>query len=106
MMSLGIHPSEKQQPQRVVIDVTLTCAVPKKMAIDDVVDYDKLSQAIVAICTARHVDLLEELADSIADHCLGLSPVTRADITIAKPEVAKLLGGQATPMIRWVKKRG
>ena len=87
------------------MNITLAATPPNSFTIAQVVDYDGLSRNIVALCTARHFDLVEELADAIADHCLALGPVTCATITINKPDVATMLAGNPTPMIRWVKKR-
>ncbi|MGI9462042.1 MAG: dihydroneopterin aldolase, partial [Alphaproteobacteria bacterium] len=72
MMSLGIHPDEKKYHQAVLMDIALTCQKPSGFFIQAVVDYDTLSTAIIELCQARHFDLLEELAEVIANHRLAL----------------------------------
>ncbi len=100
MMSLGINPEEKTRPQAVLIDVVLHCDRPRQFVIDQVVDYDSLLRDITNCCGARHYDLVEELADVIANHCLSLHGVQSVKINITKPEA---LQGKAMPMITWKK---
>lgn len=101
-MGIGIHDDEKARSQKIIIDLSLTCALPAHFSIERVVDYDQLCQQITALCHQRHYDLLEELAETITSHCLTLPQVVAATITITKPDA---LGGAAIPMISWQKSK-
>jgi 7,8-dihydroneopterin aldolase/epimerase/oxygenase len=62
-MGLGIHPHERAAPQRVKVDVAMTCRYdgPPEDRIGAVVDYDFLRAEIHALVASRHFELQESL---------------------------------------------
>lgn len=67
-MGLGIHAVERAAPQRVMLDVVMTCrysSAPRDR-IADVVDYDFLRTGIVALAASRHFELQETFCDAVA----------------------------------------
>jgi dihydroneopterin aldolase len=67
-MGLGIHDAERAAPQRVTLDVAMTCRYPAapEDRIEAVVDYDFLRTGIRALAASRHFELQETLCDGVA----------------------------------------
>ena len=67
-MGLGIHAAERAAPQRVTLDVAMTCHYPAapQDQIEAVVDYDFLRTEILALAASRHFELQEVLCDQVA----------------------------------------
>ncbi|ODP37389.1 dihydroneopterin aldolase [Sphingomonas turrisvirgatae] len=67
-IGLGIHDHERAAPQRVSLNVAMTCRydMPPADRIDAVVDYDYLREGILALAAGRHIELQETLCDAIA----------------------------------------
>ena len=84
----GVYTSEKFNDQPFVID--LDCVLDRGSRADDVettVDYGRLAEQVVAVVEAESVDLIETLADRIADDCLARNPlISRITVTVHKPE--------------------
>ncbi|MES2989538.1 MAG: dihydroneopterin aldolase [Pseudomonadota bacterium] len=88
-MGLGIHAAERAAPQRVVLNVAMTCrydAAPEDR-IDAVVDYDFLRDQIVALATSRHFELQEVLCDHIAALALADRRVVRVRVKSMKLDI-------------------
>ena len=67
-IGLGIHDHERAAPQRVMLDVAMTCRypAPPEDRIEAVVDYDFLRAEILALAASRHFELQEVLCDAVA----------------------------------------
>ncbi|MEY9849062.1 dihydroneopterin aldolase [Streptacidiphilus sp. BW17] len=50
------------------------------------VDYGRVSEQVVALAEGPPVDLIETLAQQIADACLGHDGVREVEVTVHKPE--------------------
>lgn len=88
-MGLGIHPEERAAPQRVRIDVSMTCryaAIPEDR-IDAVVDYDFLRTGIHALVQSRHFELQEVLCEEVAALALRDSRVVEARVRSMKQDI-------------------
>lgn len=110
---IGIHPHERLAPQCVRIDVELVAAeepggVPDR--IDAVICYERLLDRIREIAQAGHINLVETLAERIADHCCGLD-VDRvrvgvrkldvlADVEAAGVELERVAAGRRADLLR------
>jgi len=72
-MGLGIHDAERAAPQRVTLDVAMTCRYPTMPddRIDAVVDYDFLRTEILALAASRHFELQEVLCEEVAARALA-----------------------------------
>ena len=89
-MSAGIYDHEKQNLQRVMINIILDVesnAEKTLNSIDDIVSYEEIMNEVKAVALAKHYDLLEELAEEIAALCLHKKQVQKAHIRIEKPDI-------------------
>jgi dihydroneopterin aldolase len=87
----GCHEAEKQLGQRFIIDITLGCDLRRAGqtdALDDTVDYIAVYNAARDIIGGPSVQLLEVLAQRIADFALRDPLVSEATVRIRKPHVA------------------
>jgi dihydroneopterin aldolase len=84
----GVHAREKEQGQDFVFDVEL--AVGERGVSDrleEAVDYRAVALAVQEVSEARSYDLLEALADAVADELLRRFSADRAVVRVAKPAV-------------------
>jgi len=88
-MGLGIHASERAAPQRVTLDVAMTCRYPAapEDRIEAVVDYDFLRADIRALAAARHFELQEVLCDQVAALALRDARVTEVRVRSMKLDI-------------------
>jgi dihydroneopterin aldolase len=88
--SIGVYDREKQAPQRVRVNVELKVAERGRPRDDDirgVVSYEDIVSGIRAIIARGHINLVETLAEDIADLCLADSRVAQARISVDKLDV-------------------
>ncbi|HEU0132501.1 MAG TPA: dihydroneopterin aldolase [Mycobacteriales bacterium] len=86
----GVLDHERRDGQTFVVDVALTVDTRDAAALDDLhrtVDYGVLADRLAAIVAGEPVDLIETLAQRLADACLAHERVERAEVTVHKPEV-------------------
>jgi 7,8-dihydroneopterin aldolase/epimerase/oxygenase len=85
----GVYAEERANGQPFVVDVTLELDTSAAAASDDVADtvhYGELAQRVVKVVTGEPVNLLETLAQRIAEVCLAAAAVDRVEVTVHKPE--------------------
>jgi 7,8-dihydroneopterin aldolase/epimerase/oxygenase len=85
----GVFEHEKRQGQPFVVDLTLGLDTRAAAASDDLrdtVDYGSLVAAVKAAVETDPVDLIETLAQRLADVCLRDVRVEWARITVHKPD--------------------
>jgi dihydroneopterin aldolase len=85
----GVLPEERTHGQRFVVDATLSIDTRAAAASDDLadtVDYAALARALVAAVEGEPVDLIETLAQRLADVCLADPRVTEVELTVRKPD--------------------
>lgn len=85
----GVFPDERRNGQDFRVDVTLTVDMRQAAATDDLidtVDYGTISQSVHDIITGDPVDLIETLAQRIADACLHNDQVHQVEVAIHKPQ--------------------
>ena len=85
----GVFEHERREGQTFVVDLTLGVDTAPAAASDDLrdtVDYGSLVAAVKAAVEADPVDLIETLAQRLADVCLRDGRVEWARITVHKPE--------------------
>ena len=90
MASVGVFELEKRYEQRLIISVDL-------LVIDDydgksdnlgaVLDYGSVVAGIRTIVESGHTNLLETLAERIAQRCLSDARVMRAVVRLEKPDI-------------------
>jgi dihydroneopterin aldolase len=88
---IGIQPSERAAPQRVVLNVDLfvplALSTPKEDRIHEVVDYDFVRSSIRRRIDAGHINLQETLIDDIARILLAHPAVRAVRVSSEKPDV-------------------
>jgi dihydroneopterin aldolase len=85
----GVFEDEKREGQPFVVDLTLGLDTRAAAASDDLrdtVDYGSLVAAVKAAVETDPVDLIETLAQRLADVCLRDVRVEWARITVHKPD--------------------
>ncbi|KQS68605.1 dihydroneopterin aldolase [Modestobacter sp. Leaf380] len=85
----GVYAVEREQGQTFSVDAVLDVDTAPAAAGDDLaktVNYAELAQALHAVLTGEPVDLLETLAQRLADVCLGDPLVDAVQITVHKPD--------------------
>jgi dihydroneopterin aldolase len=89
--SIGIHQHERLAQQRVQINVELLCVEHPAINddVDNVVCYATAVMGIKAVVADGHINLVETLADRIADVCLSDHRVLSAKVRIDKLDVFK-----------------
>jgi 7,8-dihydroneopterin aldolase/epimerase/oxygenase len=84
----GVFAHERQDGQDFVVDVALTLDTAPAAASDDVadtVDYGTLAQELAAVVSGPPVNLIETLAERLAEVCLRHGRVHTAEVTVHKP---------------------
>ena len=88
---IGIHPSERAAPQRVVLNVDLfvplALSTPIDDRIDEVVDYDFIRTIIRQRVERDHINLQETLVDDLARTLLAHPAVRAVRVASEKTEV-------------------
>lgn len=84
----GVFDVERRDGQTFVIDLVLALDTVPAAATDDLsrtVDYGSLVAEVATAVENDPVDLIETLAQRIADVCLGHDLVQSVDVTVHKP---------------------
>ena len=84
----GVFDFERRDGQTFLIDLLLELDTRRAAAADDLsrtVDYGALVTDVVAAAEKDPVDLIETLAQRIADVCLSHEPVSWVEVTVHKP---------------------
>lgn len=88
--SIGVHPHEHEQTQPVIIDIELDMGgmdLPKDDRLHETLDYGLVAEKAEELALEAHVQLVETLAERIADWALSADPrVARVAVSIAKPQ--------------------
>lgn len=85
----GVHAAERRDGQVFVVDVALEVDTAPAAASDDLgdtVDYGGLADGLAAIVTGEPVNLLETLAQRLADACLADPRVQTVEVAVHKPQ--------------------
>lgn len=84
----GVLAAERELGQEFVLDVTLFLDTAPAAAGDDLtltVHYGELAEALVKVVEGEPVELIETLAQRLADVCLASELVERAEVSVHKP---------------------
>jgi dihydroneopterin aldolase len=88
--SIGAYPHERLKPQRVRFNVDLRVQAPVEPIGDDlanVFSYDTVTAAIRGLIANGHINLVETLANKIADWCLADARVVTVRVMVEKMDV-------------------
>jgi len=84
----GVYPDERRDGQDFVVDAVLRVDTRAAAASDDVADtvhYGDLAEQLAKVVGGEPVNLLETLAQRLADTCLSDARVAAATVTVHKP---------------------
>ena len=85
---IGVFPEERGKRQDVVINVVMETNFSRAVEtdeLDDTVDYKAIKEKIVALVEKSEFNLIESMANQIADICLEDLKVIRVSVTVDKP---------------------
>jgi dihydroneopterin aldolase len=85
----GVYAYEREQGQIFLVDAVLDVDTRPAAADDDLtktVNYADLAQRLHAVLAGEPVQLLETLAERLAEACLGYDMVQAVEITVHKPD--------------------
>ena len=85
----GVFPEERAQGQIFVVDLVLGLDTRPAAADDDLaktVHYGIVAEEVVAVVEGDPVNLIETLAERIAQACLKHEQVQEAEVTVHKPD--------------------
>ena len=86
--SIGIHPHERENKQTIwlTIDAGVREESATPEAIVDVVCYEDICKLATALATDGHIDLVETLAERIADRLMEDPRLVQIRVQIEKPQ--------------------
>lgn len=87
---IGVHPHEKGKAQRVRINVELAVAddgAPLNDDVSRVLSYEDIVNGIRRLTDGPHINLVETLAEQVADLCLADHRVRIVRVRVEKPDV-------------------
>ncbi len=87
--TVGVHAHEKRGPQPLLISVDLTVREDPgdhRDQLGRVVCYESIVRLIQGICRNGHLNLIETLAEHIAEGCLEDRRVLAARVRVEKPD--------------------
>ena len=85
---IGIWDWEKRNPQKVVFDIEMSTDISKASksdSIKDALDYKVISKRVKQYALENQFDLIETLADKVAEIILNEFEVSWVKLTISKP---------------------
>jgi dihydroneopterin aldolase len=90
MSNIGVYPQEHLAPQRVRINVEVRVQPPDAPINDDignVLSYEDIVTAIKHLIGRGHINLVETLADEIADLCLADARAEEVRVKVEKLDI-------------------
>ena len=90
MAHIGVYDHEKSARQKIILNVELDVMINPSWQddnISDVVDYEHILKIINRVADSGHIHLLETFAEQLIQECLAHPLVTKADISIEKPDI-------------------
>jgi len=87
LTAIGITPAERAIKQRLSIDLEFPCdarAASRSDSIRDAVDYDTIAQSVAEVCASREFNLIETVAEKIAEKVLGSFPISQVRVRVRK----------------------
>lgn len=85
----GVFAHEREEGQTFIVDLVLSLDTRATAAGDDLtktVHYGVVAEEVVAVVEGEPVDLIETLAERIAQQCLKYDAVQQVEVVVHKPE--------------------
>jgi len=86
-VEIGVHHNEKGVTQRVRFSVDIDVTAADEVLDDDIdktLDYDYITNGIKSIIARGHINLVETLAEEVAQHCLTQPRTASVRVVIEK----------------------
>ena len=96
---IGVYPRERKAPQAVIVDLALHTDLQvagRSDQLTDTIDYAVLVARVRKAVAKSRFQLLEALAEHIADLCLREPRIAAVDVTVAKPGALPGIGVAVT----------
>lgn len=103
VMSVGIHAFEKENLQRVIVNVEMTVRDNPRWKDDDinnVVSYADIVERIEFIAKSQHMNLVETFAEYIAAAVLENDQIADVRVRVEKPDIFESVAGVGVEIIR------
>jgi len=100
---IGLYPEERREKQDIIINIALEADLAAAAASDqiaDTVDYKALKKKVLALVETSSFNLIETLADRIAQLALEEARVRRATVTVDKPGALRFARSVAVEVTR------
>lgn len=100
---VGIYPEERRAKQDIVLNLTLEGDFRKAATTDDIadaVDYKRLKKLVIEHVERSRYQLIETLAQAVADICLSDPGVRRVTVTVDKPGALRFARSVAVELTR------
>ena len=100
---VGVDPEERRDKQDITAQITLDVDLRKASrtdAIEDTVDYRALKKDILRMAENSQFNLIEALAQNIADICLSRTQVARVEVIVEKPGALRFARTVAVRIVR------
>jgi dihydroneopterin aldolase/D-erythro-7,8-dihydroneopterin triphosphate epimerase len=101
---IGIFPEERNNKQDVIINATLFCkshtAAAASDDIKDAVDYKTITKKIIDLVEPSDFQLIETMAERIAEICLAHARVLKVTISVDKPHALRFARSVAVEINR------
>jgi len=86
-VEIGVHHNERGVTQRVRFSVDIDVTQSDEALQDDIertLNYDYVTDGIKAIIARGHINLVETLAEDVAQHCLAHPRAARVTVSVEK----------------------
>lgn len=100
---VGVFPEERRAKQDVMINITLYAdlsAACRSDQLGDTVDYKTIKQAVIAEVESSECQLVEHLAERIANICLKDRRVQRVRVRLEKPGALRFARSVGVEIVR------
>ena len=88
--SVGVYENEKQNKQRIIVNVELVFSndtEPKQDNLEATQDYSQFRKCLIDIIESQHFNLLEVLVEKVHSTLMRNSYVIGAKVKISKPDI-------------------
>jgi len=93
---IGIYPKERKRPQRVIVSIDMMVKEDRRPHGDEiagVVSYEEAVHVAEAIASSGHINLVETLAERVAEACLKDRRVVSVRVRVEKPDIFRQAAG-------------
>jgi len=105
---VGVYDRERNQPQRVYVDVTFetdASRVARSDSLDAAVDYHAMSRVVRDTLVEGRFRMIETAAEAVAERCLDGFGVEAVDVRVHKPGAIDFVGDVTVEIRRAAKRR-